>query len=249
MFNGLVTSLRTLTVLPVPGRDAHDFSDSLYWFPLAGLLLGLLQAVCGWAVVHAGLTELAAAAVLMSAVLLTRAIHADGLADLADGFFGGRDVDARLRIMKDSSVGAFGVLALVLVLLAKWAVLLPLLESSAYTWIVSGVILARSSQVLLASLMPYARSGGGTASGFVRGAGGVHAIVSLLLSSILLFILFSSSIVPVLLAQAVALAVTSAMALLSMKKINGVTGDVLGASSEVTELAVWCAGAMFFQLV
>lgn len=248
MLRGLVTAVRTLSILPVPGRDATSFSSALYWFPLVGLLLGLLLGTLGWWGHASGWDGFGAALVVVGGFVLTRGMHADGLADVADGFWGGRDRDAALRIMKDPTVGSFGALALGSILLLKWVALQRLLEYGQPGWVVAGIVLARGVMVQLAVTMPYARSGGGTAEGFVGGAGRSHSIVSGAASVLLAALLLSPAHAETVLAVAVAALSTLAVGLLSARKIGGVTGDVLGAACEVTEIAVWMAGALCFSL-
>ena len=126
MLSGLVTALRTLTVIPVPGKECDSFSHSLFWFPVVGLLLGLMVASIGFFSSLTGWNELSAALVLLGGIVLSRGMHADGLADLADGFWGGRTREAILRIMKDPNVGSFGAIALSAMMLLKWIALLKL---------------------------------------------------------------------------------------------------------------------------
>lgn len=245
MLRGLVTALRTLTILPVPGRDAETFSSSLYWFPLVGLLVGATQAGIGYLIMFFGWEELAAAVVLFAGVVLTRGIHADGFADVADGFFGGSTVERRLHIMKDPAVGSFGATGLVLLFLFKWVVLVKLLAFGLYAWILYGSVLARTVQVFLAGLLPYARAEKGTASGFVEGAGKRHLWTAFFLSIAILLVLPAVTFLQPLTALLSASVAGSGVAALSRAKIKGVTGDVLGASSEITEVFVWSAGALF----
>jgi adenosylcobinamide-GDP ribazoletransferase len=247
MFRGLVTAFRTLTVLPVPGREAERFSSSLHWFTTVGLLLGLVEAGLAMLGILAGWPELAAFLPVAGGLLLTRGLHADGLADLADGFFGGRDRESALRIMKDSSVGAFGAIALSMLFLLKWVVLLRLVRIGAYGTIAAGVVLARMAQVVLAERLPYARSVGGTATEFVNGAGVAHLATAVLSGCLIgaLLARFDPALSIVLPVAALAMAVLVGM--LSMRKIGGVTGDVLGAVSELTETAVWMAGAFLLS--
>lgn len=245
MLSGLVTALRTLTVLPVPGRDTKTFSHSLFWFPVVGLLLGFMQAAIGYLGCRFTWNELSAAFVVIGGIGLTRGMHADGLADLADGFWGGRTKEATLRIMKDPSVGSFGAIALSCIILLKWIVVLKLVGFRAYEIIAAGVLLARWVQVLLASALPYARSEGGTAHSFVTGAGAVHITVTSVMTLVFLIPLLRADYYAcfAVIAAAVAAAVLTGM--LSYRKIGGVTGDVLGAGSEVTEVLVWIAAAMY----
>ena len=118
MFNGLTTAVRTLSILPLPGRDAASFAASLGWFPLVGSLIAL--PLCAMAI-YLGEHWSAGAAMLMvaSSVVLTRGLHLDGLADCVDGFGGGAKRERVLEIMKDPCVGAFGAMSLILVLAAK----------------------------------------------------------------------------------------------------------------------------------
>ncbi len=243
MLRSLVTALRTLTVLSVPGKDTETFSNSLFWFPVVGLLLGLVQAAFGHIVAW---KELSAAFVVLGGIALTRGMHADGLADMADGFWGGRTKDAALRIMKDPNVGSFGAIALSGMMLLKWVAVLKLLEFSAFGVIVAGVLLARWVQVLLASSLPYARSEVGTAHSLVNGAGRFHIVITSFLTLLFLLFLFHADHYAFLALIPAALAAGLVTGVLSYRKIGGVTGDVLGAGSEVTEAFVWIAGALYY---
>ena len=245
MLGGLVTALRTLTVFPVPGRDTETFSRSLFWFPVVGLLLGLIQAAIGYFGSHFAWNELSAAIVVLGGIALTRGMHADGLADLADGFWGGRTREAALRIMKDPNVGSFGAIALSGMMLLKWIAILKLVGLGAFEFIAAGVLLARWVQVSLASALPYARSEGGTAQAFVSGAGAFHIVVTSILTLIFLFSLFRTDLYALVAVIPAALAAAVLTGVLSYRKIGGVTGDVLGAGSEVAELFVWIAAALY----
>jgi adenosylcobinamide-GDP ribazoletransferase len=245
MLSGLVTALRTLTVLRVPGRDTETFSHSLFWFPVVGLLLGLMQATIGYFGSLLAWNELSAAFVVLGGIALTRGMHADGLADLADGFWGGSTREAVLRIMKDPNVGSFGAIALFGMMLLKWIAILKLVTLGAFQFIAGGVLLARWVQVLLASALPYARREGGTAQSFVNGAGRLHIIVTTILTFAFLIPLFHANIYALVTLISAALAAAVLTGVLSYRKIGGVTGDVLGAGSEVTELFVWIAAALY----
>lgn len=248
MLGGLVTALRTLTALPMPGCDAERFSSSLYWFPVVGLVIGGVAALLARAGMGAGWPELAAVLALLGGVILTRGLHADGLADLADGFFGGRDRVSALRIMKDPNVGSFGSLALIGVMLFKWICLLELARAEAYGMIAAGAVLSRTAQVLLAARMPYARSEGGTATAFVEDAGWPHFFIALISGVSLLFALLGGQFMPSAMLLAGAVVALLFIAWLSHHKIGGITGDVLGACSELVEAAVWLAAALWVKM-
>ena len=247
MLGGLVTALRTLTALPVPGRDAERFSSSLYWFPVVGLVIGGIVALLARAGMFAGWPELAAVLALLGGVTLTRGLHADGLADLADGCFGGRNREVALRIMKDPNVGSFGSLALIGIMLFKFVCLLELARAGAYGMIAAGAVLSRTSQVLLAARMPYARSEGGTATAFVEDAGWPHLLVASISGVALLFVLLDFQLLPAAALLGGALFALLFVGWLSHRKIGGITGDVLGASSELVEAAVWLVAALWLK--
>jgi adenosylcobinamide-GDP ribazoletransferase len=133
-------------------------------------------------------------------------------------------------------------------MLLKWVVLLRLVRGAGFGTIVSGVVLARMAQVMLAERLPYARQEGGTATEFVNGAGLPHLLAAVfsgaamtaammhaepLSSSALLFL--------------TAVLSAASVGVLSLKKIGGVTGDVLGAVSEITEVLVWLCGALLLS--
>ncbi len=183
--------------------------------------------------------------VILGGIVLTRGMHADGLADLADGFWGGRTREAALKIMKDPNVGSFGAIALSGIMLLKWVILLKLVGSGAFEFIAAGVLLARWVQVLLASSLPYAREEGGTAQAFVSGAGVLHIIVTSVLTLFFLLTLLHADLYALVLVVSAALSAAVLTGVLSYRKIGGVTGDVLGAGSEVTEVFVWTAAALY----
>lgn len=248
MLSGLVTALRTLTVLPVPGRESDTFSNSLYWFPVVGLLLGLVEGAIGFCGFRLGWNELSAALVLLGGIALSRGMHADGLADMVDGFWGGKTREEALRIMKDPNVGSFGAIALSALMLLKWVTLLKLVGIGAFEFIAAGVLLARQVQVLLASALTYARSEGGTAQAFVSGAGALHIVVTSLLTLLFLVSFLHADFYALVTVVAAALLGALLTGWLSWRKIGGVTGDVLGAGSEITELFVWIAAAFYAGL-
>ena len=244
MWRGLVTAVRTLTILPVPGGEAPSVAMSLYWFPLVGLLIGLLQWGAGGLV---GATAIkgwpggAAAAVLVAGALLTRGLHLDGLADWADAtaVLAGRE--KALEVMKDPRIGALGAVALVSVMLVKWVALTRLAAADALVWIVPACVIARAMQVELAALLPYARAEGGTAGAFVGGAGAAHRLAVLASAALLVLVPFGGMGAAVLV---LGWAFARAFAWRCRVRYGGVTGDLLGACSELTETLVLAAAAL-----
>jgi adenosylcobinamide-GDP ribazoletransferase len=243
---GLVTAIRTLTVVPVPGPEAGRPASALPWFPLVGAALGAVafgiargcESLCAEGAPFHQLRWPAGVAVLVlgSWTWLTGALHLDGLADWADGRFGARDRERALVIMKDSRIGAFGAIALVLVLVAKWAALARIIEHpDLLGWLVTVPAVSRFAQVELAVSLPYARPEGGTAAAFVNGARLSHRLVALLLAAGAAIALAGPAGIG-------GLVVGWALARLHgrgcRRRFGGVTGDLLGAGSELIETAL-----------
>ncbi len=244
---GLVTAVRTLTILPFPGRDAGSPASSLGWFPLVGLLLGgiiMLILRTLWALPVGVPPSLAALLALAAGTLLTRGFHLDGLADWADGWWGGYDRERILAIMKDSHIGTFGVLALVFAILGKLLCYAYLLGGGAYTWIFLSFVLSRTGMVDLAVAHPYARAESGTAARFVQDARPLHWLVAVAMTAAILLLWPGLPVRHAAVGLLVALLVSRLFGMRCRKRIGGVTGDILGAGSELIELTTLVLGTL-----
>jgi len=245
MLRGLVTALRTLSILPVPGRGAQEMASSLPWFAVAGCILGLILygvALLADLAMAGAWPQGTASAVLIGGVVLTRGLHLDGLADCADGFYGAWDRKRALAIMKDPHIGTFGVAALVLVLLVRWVALARLAASGLAFWIVGAYIVSRLAMVELAVWLPYARPEGGTGAAFVQGAPPAHGLWALASAGILIVGGFGAAGAA---ALAAGWAIAAMIGLYARRRVGGVTGDVLGACCEIVETAVLILAAAF----
>jgi len=230
--NGLITAFRTLTILPVPGRDSDEMASSLPFFPLVGALIGLMVAGLAWLV--AGKYGWPAGAGVLCVVLssfVTRGIHLDGLADAFDSL-GGWTIQRRLEIMKDSRVGSFGVIALVLVLAAKIVSIARLAGSGNYLVLIVPFIISRIMQVQLIVALPYARAEGGIGRKFVEGATIYHLIVAYIVGFLLCFA--AGNIKAILIAVGASLFCLF-LAAWMRRTFGGVTGDLIGMGSELLE--------------
>jgi hypothetical protein len=131
----VLRALALLTRLPVPGADGDRTAASAWAWPFVGLIVGGLSGALAMAALLLGLPPpIAAGLALGAGIVITGALHEDGLADCADGFWGGHDAARRLEIMKDSRIGAYGVIAMILVIGLKWLALSALLDAGAL-WI------------------------------------------------------------------------------------------------------------------
>jgi adenosylcobinamide-GDP ribazoletransferase len=243
----LPLALTFLTKLPWPWRgpaEAAALARSLFWFPWIGALLGL-GFWGAWAGLHRILPGPAAAALLLAlTVWITGGLHLDGLADTADGLGGGHTPADALRIMKDSRVGAFGVISLILALLLKFSLFLSLSAQTRGTEaLVLYPVVSRWGMVLLAYLSPYARPEGGLGQAMTLGVS-PRTLAGASLSAGALSLLILG--VPGLILCGAAAALIWLGSLYFQRRLGGVTGDVLGAANEVLEILV-LAGALILR--
>ena len=241
---GLTTAIRTLSILPSPGKDAFQPALALPWFPLAGCLLGSI--VYGLSLTFSLFTGGSwptgtAIVAVICGVALTRALHLDGLADWADSFGSITDRERRLAIMKDSQLGVFGVTALIVVVFVKVAAVSQLATHDGLIWIVGAYIVSRTMQVELAVVLPYARPEGGTGASFVTGARATHRIWAWVVATALTLLFLGPFGVGALLVGSI---IARIFGYWCSSRIGGVTGDLLGTCSELTEAAVlFCCAA------
>ncbi|MFK5688056.1 adenosylcobinamide-GDP ribazoletransferase [Ornithinimicrobium sp. LYQ92] len=241
MTGPLLDATSFLTRLPVPARRRFDLARAAWAFPVVGAGVGALTAALAWSA-HLLLPVLVAAtlAVLLE-VVVTGALHLDGLADCADGCGGGQDRAARLRIMKDHAVGVYGGAALVLALLLQVGVLAGLLGvlggGQLLMLLLASGALSRAAMLPPARWLRYARAEG-TAGALVAGlgTGPVVAAAGLAVAATAGTLLLVGPWVA--LAQLAAAVVTPALvSRWAYRSLGGVTGDVLGATAELTRTA------------
>jgi adenosylcobinamide-GDP ribazoletransferase len=236
----LATGFALLSRLPV-GRwlaagAEMDFARAVWAYPVVGAVLGALGGAVYWLTVLIGMPAgLAACWTLGAMLLLGGALHEDGLADTADGFGGGRDAGRKLEIMRDSRIGSYGALALMVSLGLRGTALAMLGNptSVAVGLIVAGGLSRAAIIVVLLAARPARRDG--LAAGLAAIPTGVAAIG--IAGAVLLAVLllpFGSVLVIALAAAMVGLG----FAWLSTRQIGGHTGDVLGATSVVAECVV-----------
>jgi adenosylcobinamide-GDP ribazoletransferase len=220
-----------LTRLPVGGGALSK--RSALWFPLVGAALG---AVVGGAAI--GLVELvppllAGALAVALELALTGALHADGLADSADGL-GARDREQALEIMRDHALGAYGASALVLDLLAKSAALAALAEEGDVLPVMAAYAVSRAAALPLAAALPYAR-----AEGTGRALDRLPPVVAAAGVA-----LAAAASVPAPATLAAGAFVVVAIWWLARRRLAGVTGDVMGAAIELTATAALIAAVV-----
>ena len=235
--HGLLSAFRTLTILSWPGKESKDLSSALPWFPVIGALLGLVLYALArigmflpfdhW---HGGMAII----ILAIGIWMTRGLHLDGVADWADSIGGNYSREKRLEIMKDSHIGAFGVIALILLLIAKWLAFERLLSSGSMIWALIIMAISRDMMVELITTLPYARSGGGMGRPFVEGASLKHRLIShiLCLFFCLPFRLWGFAL------WGLAMIITWIFRIRCQKGFGGITGDLLGTANEMIEVVL-----------
>ena len=237
----LQLAVMLLTRLPA-GRmaEAPAIGAAVWAFPLVGALVGgIAAAVLAGALAVGIAPPLAAGLALAASLLATGGLHEDGLADCADGFGGGRDRARKLEIMRDSRIGSYGGLALILSLGLRWQALAILAAQQPNFAPLALIALAMSSRAGLGFALlwlPPARDDGMGRS--AAGTSFARAMIGLALTAVTLAILlpWPWGALTVLAAQ---FGVQFLLARIALRQIGGQSGDVLGAMQQLAEIAGW----------
>ena len=248
--NGLRSALGFLTILPVAPRDAGGLAAARGWFPIVGLLLGVVLAAIDlllhWGYplftdVYRPFPPLLSAAILVVALIaLTRALHLDGFMDCCDALLGGFNRERRLEILRDSHVGAFAVTGVVSLLLIKVAAIMALPPSGRMWALLVFPCLSRWGMLLVLEVFPYARRQG-IGTSFQPQGGRWQLLAGLAVAVIATVALTGLGGLALL---AVATAVALGLGAWASKLLGGVTGDVYGAVNETAEAAVLALAAI-----
>jgi adenosylcobinamide-GDP ribazoletransferase len=241
MFRNFITALQFLTIFTVKRDHEPDESDlgrSMVYFPLVGFLIGLILVYADKAFLWLFPDTISNVFLVLIPIVITRALHTDGLADSIDGLTGGRDRESRLAIMRDSRIGTAGSLALFFVLLVRYVCLNSLFYDYKTAALLTAPAFGRWSQMLMMFEASYAREQGtgGAFVGHVRFGGLVAATaVTVGLSG---FVIYEYDMITAILAIAIPFAVAAFTLLwrwFVTRKVGGVTGDTVGAASEMNE--------------
>lgn len=229
-----------LTRLPVGAiaGEAPAMAASSWAWPIVGLAVGAISALACLLALTLGLPPAMAALVALAAgVLATGGMHEDGLADLADGFGGGRTRERKLEIMRDSRIGSYGVIALVLALGFRATAIATLIGADGSTLALA--VLAAASRAALPTalvLMPAAR-----ADGLGHAAAGIDPVPARIAAATGFLCLLPLGLGAAVIVAAAIAGSALVVAWLAMRQIGGQTGDVLGAMQQIAECAGWAA--------
>ncbi|MGB0506602.1 MAG: adenosylcobinamide-GDP ribazoletransferase [Pikeienuella sp.] len=234
-----------LTRLPTPewvGHDENRLARAAKWFPIVGLLLGIIAGSI-WAIFSWLTAPTIAAGITMAALaLLTGALHEDGFADCCDGLGGGSTTERALEIMRDSRIGAYGAVGLILSIGLRWSALSSFEIWSGITAFIIALTTARASMVLILRFGTYARPSGAADSA----ASGVEIDETAMAIGLALLI-------ALILGGPTGLMVSIGAFILSFiwlkwltRKIGGYTGDGLGAAEQISQIFILIALAGFW---
>jgi adenosylcobinamide-GDP ribazoletransferase len=239
-FGDLRIALGLLTRLPLPhppfkADDPRPAAHAAWAYPLVGIAVAACSAAGAGAALWLGLPAgVAALFAVLAGIFCTGALHEDGLADCADGFWGGWTRARRLEIMKDSQIGTYGAIALIAAIGLRWVAITGLISAGSFVAaLIGAAVMSRAAMVLVMYGLPNARS-----AGLSSQTGRPPQAAALIAAGFGLTWAVLALPAPLFIALIVAGLVTLAAALIARAKIGGQTGDVLGATQQLVDLAL-----------
>lgn len=232
----LILAITFLTRLPIPipkNITDRDMGSSTPFFPLVGIIIGFMLVGVDrlFSIIFPPIVV--NAIIFVSLIIITGGLHLDGLMDTCDGIFSGKDRERILEIMRDSRVGAFGVLGAIVIVVLKLSLLNVLPEGNRYNALLIFPMLARWAMVLGVTMFPYARKTPGLGVSFTDYAKKSYIIWSILPVFIVSIPLLSWLSFPIIIFMGF---VAWLLGKWFSNKIGGLTGDTYGAICEITEV-------------
>jgi len=246
MLRSAVVAVQFLTRVPLSRRavETHELARAVAYFPLIGALVGAgMAAVIALTAPLLGL-DVAIVAGLVFGALITGAFHEDGLADACDGLGGGFTRERALEIMRDSRIGSYGAVALILLYAARFTLLRTLGAAAVLLALPAASALGRAAGVALMAWLPNARSEG-VADDVARSLGGATIAIAMA-TALIMAVILGSFAAPLFVAAAAV--VTIALGLYLRHRLGGVTGDCLGAVNVIVEVTVLACAAGWTRL-
>jgi len=234
--NDFLTGLQFLTRIQLKQQtewSPASFGRSVRYFPLIGLIIGIVLAAFYHLLAPYVTIHVLTALLVIGEIIITGALHCDGYMDTADGIFSGRSRERMLEIMKDSRVGANGVVAFGVLLLLKWTLYIDMPQSLLPLSMVMAPVIGRFCMVVGITLFPYARPDG-IGKAFTQYAGNSALKVAGVLTLAAAAILGKTAVAGLL----AALVFTIWFGRYVTKILGGLTGDVYGAITETTQIIV-----------
>ncbi len=232
-------AIQFITILPIGRRGLYAPREMIAWFPMVGLAIGLLLCLFDRAATALWSPDAAAVLDVVFLMLITGALHLDGLGDTADGLYGRRDRDSALRIMKDSRIGTMAMVTVVACLALK-AVGIAGLQTDRSLLLLLVPAYARGAMLFAIHWLPYGRSQEGTGFGLFTTPLTLVSFSGFLPLLVLSFLLGAR--LPLMILSFV---LTVGLTLLYYKRrIGCITGDMLGGMTEITETVLFLTMAL-----
>jgi len=230
----LIAAIQFITIIPMGKSGKFDPEKMIPFFPVVGIILGLMLALLDQIFLLLWSKPVASLLDVLFLIIITGALHLDGLGDTADGLYGRRTKKKALSIMKDSRIGAMGIVAIICGLSVKWAGIIGLDEYRSLLLIIIPAY-ARGSILFGIRFLEYGRSDDGTGKPFFEKKLGITDFCWLLIPVLLSVLLGFKAI----LLNFVFLIIIYGIHLFYKKKIGCITGDMLGAMVEITEAGLF----------
>lgn len=241
--NEILLAFQFMTRIPISGlpHEPRALARAAKFFPVVGLAIGLMAVAVQRLLVTRVQPQVLTLVLIIYLVMITGALHEDGLADAADGFGGGWTKEKILQIMRDSRIGSFGAVAITLSLLSRFILINSTSPARLPGFLVAASVLCRWTTLPLGFWLPYAREDHGLGAGVA----GKMPLTSLLWGTGFAVLSVAAALgLGSLLAWLITLAVTAASGLYFKRHIQGVTGDCFGATNQITEIAIYFYGAL-----
>lgn len=226
----LILAITFLTRIYIPNKQTYgdsDFAKSVNFYPFVGVIIGGLLVGLSIVLNYFAINpDISAFLVLFFYITLSGGLHLDGLADVCDGLFSGRPREKILDIMKDSRVGTFGVIGLILYFLGMWITL----KEADWQMLFLFPVIGRSGIVVTAGISKYAKEKG-LGKSIVEATNLRHVAYAILFTVLVSMILKLNLVIPVLITFFVVVFLTKRISVV----LNGITGDVMGMMVEVSQ--------------
>jgi adenosylcobinamide-GDP ribazoletransferase len=246
IFRRFLIAVQFLTRLPVPyalESSEEEIGKAAAFFPLVGVIVGggaaLVFMLAGYVLPQATCVLCA----IIFAALITNGFHEDGLADTFDGFGGGWTKDRVLEIMRDSRIGTYGTLALIFLILGKLNFLSLLSQGQAWRWMIVAHTTSRWTILPLCIWLPYARAEG-QGKLVAKQVGALEIVIGSVTLAVALLLLSRHAAIAALLVTGL---VTLLSGLYFRARLQGITGDCLGAANQLTEVALYLAAVILLR--
>lgn len=231
----LILMIQFFTTIPIKTRinvKEEDFPKGLPYFPLVGLIIGLFNYSIFYVFTFINIEFLSIVFWILANIIITGGLHLDGLADTCDGLLSSRDKKKMLEIMKDSRIGTNGVLAIIMDLLIRLGLMISLPVNLRPLAMISSVVLGKTIMLVLIYTTPYGRKNG-IGGLFYKGISKISVAFGSAIGVIIIIAIHSLKIIPALVLCIVSMAFYRRFVI---NKIDGITGDTLGAANELTEI-------------